>query len=70
MFLLKEETFIDPITGELITVKKKITKGKDGKDIIEEQIIDSKGNIKIIKKKIYKDAEGREVIEEEVFMNL
>lgn len=57
---------MDPLTGETVTVKKKITKDKFGNEIIEETITDKDGNVKIIKKKITKDADGKEVIEEEI----
>ncbi len=44
-----------------------MTKDKNGKEIVEEQIIDEFGNVKTVKKRIVKDADGRDVMEEEVF---
>jgi len=49
-----EETFVDPISGETMTKKKIITKSKDGKEHIEEVVVDSKGNVKTVEYFIHK----------------
>ena len=40
-------------------------KDKDGNEIIEEEIIDEKGNKTTVKRKVYKDEDGNEVVLEE-----
>lgn len=59
-----EETRIDE-NGNVITVKKKTYKDKDGKEITEEEITDANGNKIKIKTKVYRDADGNEITEEE-----
>lgn len=49
-----EETYVDPTSGETMTKKKIITKSKDGKEHIEEVVVDSKGNVKTVKYFIHK----------------
>jgi len=46
-------------------VKKRVTKDRDGKDVIEEDIIDADGKKVKVRTKIYKDADGNEIMEEE-----
>lgn len=45
---------------------KKITKGADGKEVIEETETDANGNVISKKKRVYKDKDGNEITEEEI----
>jgi hypothetical protein len=46
-------------------VRKKVTKDKDGHDMIQETIINSDGSKAVVMRKKYTDSDGNEIIEEE-----
>lgn len=45
---------------------KRVTKDRDGNDIVEEILVDENGNKTTKKQKIYRDKDGAEIIEEEI----
>lgn len=47
------------------TVKKRVFRDKDGKEVIEEEITDADGKKYKVTTKVYRDADGNEIIEEE-----
>jgi len=48
-------------------VRKKVTKDKDGHDMIQETIINSDGSKAVVMRKKYTDSDGNEITEEEKF---
>lgn len=47
------------------TIKRKVFKDKDGREVTEEEVTDADGKKYKVRTKVYRDADGNEITEEE-----